>query len=127
MNELRVIIAGGRDFNNYDLLKYKANQIIGDLLKDDTKIIMISGAAKGADKLGEIFAMEYGYNQMLFPAYWDELGRSAGPERNRRMAEYASEGDIGVLIAFWNGESPGTRNMIKEAKKHGLITHVIKY
>ena len=44
------------------------------------------------------------------------------------MAQIASEEDCyGVLIAFWDGESKGTKHMINLAEKYGLEVHVIKY
>jgi len=38
------------------------------------------------------------------------------------MAEY---GDM--LIAFWDGESKGTKNMIDTSKKLGLLVYVHRY
>ena len=48
--------------------------------------------------------------------------KAAGPIRNRQMAEYAD-----YLIAFWDGESRGTRNMIETMKKLGKHGVVIRY
>ena len=41
------------------------------------------------------------------------------------MAKYASE-TYGILIAFWDGKSRGTKNMIDTAKKHGLEIHIVQ-
>lgn len=122
-NDLRIIIAGGRDFNNYNLL----NSTISNYLKENTNNVeIISGTARGADQLGEQFAIEYGYQIKRFPANWNLYGKSAGPIRNRKMAEYASDGQ-GVLFAFWDGKSRGTKSMINLAKKYGLEVHVVNY
>lgn len=122
-NDLRIIIAGGRDFNNYNLL----NSTISNYLKENTNNVeIISGAARGADQLGEQFAIEYGYQIKRFSANWNLYGKSAGPIRNRKMAEYASDGQ-GVLFAFWDGKSRGTKSMINLAKKYGLEVHVVNY
>lgn len=51
----------------------------------------------------------------IFPADWDKYGRRAGPIRNREMAEYAD-----ALLAYWDGKSRGTKNMIEEARARGL-------
>lgn len=58
MKELRVIIAGSRDFNNYELLKKSVIEIIEKktMFPDLTRIV--SGGARGADILGERFANE---------------------------------------------------------------------
>ena len=57
--EFKVIIAGGRDFNNYELLKAKCDYYLSNL--DEADVVIVSGAARGADKLGEQYAKERGY------------------------------------------------------------------
>lgn len=133
MKELRIIIAGGRDFKDYNLLSNTIMQYLEDV--DDTGIVsnpkqvkFISGTARGADSLGEQFAYTWGYDVVRFPADWDTHGKSAGYRRNAEMAIYASEnGNDGVLIAFWDGRSRGTKHMIDLAKRYGLDVHVINY
>ena len=56
-----------------------------------------------------------------FPADWENLGRGAGYVRNVQMAFYAD-----ALIAFWDGESRGTKHMIDIAKEKGLMVRVIQ-
>lgn len=121
----RIIIAGSRDFNDYILMASVVSDIINiKNIKDDIEIV--SGHAKGADALGERFANDRGYHLKIFPADWIKYKRSAGPIRNKQMAEYAAESERGILIAFPMGESRGTRNMIEEAKKLELEVHVIE-
>ena len=117
----RIIIAGGRNFNDYSLLKEKVNNIISDKRKTH-QIYIVSGKARGADSLGEKYANENGLNIMEFPADWDKHGRSAGYKRNVEMAENAD-----ALIAFWDGESRGTKHMIDIAKEKNLLTRIIRY
>lgn len=114
----KIIIAGGRDFNDYELLLNS----VWPILKGNTNIEIVSGCASGADKLGEKFAESFGLPISKFPADWNKHGRSAGPIRNKKMAEYANE-----LIAFWDGKSKGTKNMIETANKMGLIVNTIIY
>jgi len=59
-------------------------------------------------------------------ADWDKYGKSAGYKRNEEMAIYSKE-DNGVLIAFWDEVSKGTKHMIDLANKHGLKVFVVKY
>lgn len=131
MKELRIIIAGGRDFDDFSLLMNKCIEIICEEAKEDNsieKIRIVSGAARGADKLGEQYAQIAHYEVSKFPADWDRYGKSAGYRRNVEMAKFASEeGNKGVLIAFWDGESRGTKNMIDLAKRYGLKVHVVNY
>lgn len=117
----RIIIAGGRDFNDYNLLKKKVNNLISEKRKTH-QIYIVSGKARGADSLGEKYANENGLNIMEFPADWDKHGKSAGYKRNLEMAENAD-----ALIAFWDGESRGTKHMIDIAKEKNLLTRIIRY
>lgn len=114
----RVIIAGGRDFDDFRLLC----KVCMHMLQNKTNVEIVSGTANGADKLGEKFAEYMGYPIKRFPANWDEFGKAAGHIRNKEMAEY---GD--ALIAFWDGESKGTGGMIGEAEKRNLKVKVQKY
>ena len=88
---MKVIIAGGRDFDNYQLLKEKCNFYLSKV-KDVT---IISGKARGADTLGELYAKEMRYELILMPADWNTYGKSAGYKRNLDMAEIAD-----ALIVF---------------------------
>lgn len=118
----RVIIAGTRDFNDYDLLKSYCDYMLSQKAKSGEEIVILSGGASGADALGEQYAKERGYNLLHFPAQWEKYGRQAGPMRNREMANNAD-----ALIAYWDGKSRGTKNMIEEAKKRGLMVAVKNY
>lgn len=132
MKKVRIIVAGGRDFANYNLLFNSLMNVLTDLeevntVENKSQIEFISGTCRGADVLGEQFAYNFGYSVKRFPAKWDELGKRAGYVRNYDMAKYASGADIGILVAFWDGISKGTRNMIDIAKRYGLGVKVVKY
>jgi predicted Rossmann fold nucleotide-binding protein DprA/Smf involved in DNA uptake len=114
----RVIIAGGRDFCDYvKLVKY-----CDFYLKNKSGIEIVSGNANGADKLGEKYAIERNFSVKSFPADWTKFGKSAGFLRNKQMAEYSD-----ALIAFWNGNSSGTKHMINLATEFGLMVRVVNY
>ena len=119
--DFRVIIAGGRDFNDYPLLKAKCDKILAS--KSQThNIVVITGAARGADCLGEQYAREKGYTIDSRPADWNAHGKSAGFIRNVQMANSAN-----ALIAFWDGQSKGTKHMIDTAINKGLEVRTIIY
>ena len=116
---MKVIIAGSRNFINYHELKKECNQF----LLDKKNIEIVSGDHyKGADKLGVQYANEKGFNIVRFPAEWNKFGKAAGPIRNKEMAIFAD-----ALIAFWDGKSRGTKNMIQLAKQNGLLLKVILF
>lgn len=120
MKELRVIIAGKRDFNDFNRLCKYCDNILKVYKESFDQITIISGNALGTDRMGEEYAKLRGYNLMVFPAEWFKYGRRAGIIRNAQMADYAtSDNKEGILIAFWNGISKGTGNMIEQAQsKH---------
>lgn len=116
----RVIIAGTRTFNNYEKLKLDCNKLLSEKILNNEEIIIISGCANGADKLGEKYAKENGFKINKYPADWN-LGKQAGYLRNVEMADNAD-----ALIAFWDSKSKGTQHMIAIAKNRNLLIRVIK-
>jgi len=120
---MRVIIAGGRDFNDYERLckiMKKAQQ------KIDIECI-VCGKARGADSLGEKWALENAVRVEYFIPDWGLLGKKAGFVRNSQMKDYANENGDGCLIAFWDEVSKGTKSMIKLAEYVGMLVKVYKY
>ena len=83
---------------------------------------IISGTARGADRLGERYAKEFGIELSKKPADWDKYSKAAGYIRNTEMAKEAD-----ALIAFWDGNSRGTMRMIKIAKGKNLKIKVVNY
>lgn len=115
----KVIIAGGRDFNNYDGLTASLDFLFQNI---NDEIEIVCGMSRGADRLGERYAKEHGYRIRYMPADWDSYGKSAGYKRNMQMAEYAD-----ALVAFWDGKSPGTKHMIKTAQEKNLDVRIKRY
>jgi predicted Rossmann fold nucleotide-binding protein DprA/Smf involved in DNA uptake len=117
----RVIVAGGRKFNDYALLRGELNRLLANkFITHD--IAIVSGKAKGADTLGERYAKEYEFPIHEYPANWDLHGNGAGPIRNRLMSVNAD-----ACVVFWDGESRGSLNMRDTALARGLPTRVIRY
>jgi hypothetical protein len=114
---VRVIVAGGRDFADAELLNSVLCEMYGD--KD---IEVVCGDASGADTLGKKWAEKNGKAVKSFPADWRKYGKKAGPIRNRQMAEYGTH-----LVAFWDGVSRGTGGMINVASELGLDVTVVHY
>lgn len=110
---LRVIIAGGRDIHDYNLITEAIEECQFPIAT------VVSGGAKGVDALGEKYAIETNKTLHIYEADWERHGRAAGPIRNRKMAENAD-----ALIAIWDGKSRGTKNMIETATKLGLLVYV---
>jgi hypothetical protein len=114
---VRCIIAGCRWFEDYDRAADKLDGLFMHNFPDE----VVCGMGRGADLLGKQWAEEKGVAVKKFPADWDKLGRGAGPKRNQQMADYATH-----LVAFWDGKSVGTKDMIDRAKAKGLSVRVVR-
>lgn len=114
---LVVLVCGGRDFNDNELVR----RTLAHLLNyDDVEIIQ--GGARGADRLGKMFAEDHSLRGKTFEADWDQYGRRAGPIRNHEMLNYLltrrEQGDKVCVIAFPGGK--GTDFMSEIADKAGI-------
>lgn len=103
---MKVVIAGSRTITSKKALN-DAIQASGYNITE-----VVSGKAFGVDTLGENWAIQNNVSIKQMPAQWNQHGRAAGPIRNRQMAEYSD-----AAIILWDGESPGTKNMIKEMQR----------
>ena len=116
----KLIVAGGRDFDDYGLLEFHTINYLTSRDLTFEKITIISGGAIGADKLGEKFADKFDLDLERFIPDWT-VGKQGGAIRNAEMAKHADG-----LIAFYNG-SNGTANMIQTARRKKLDVEVIRY
>ena len=116
LNVCKVIVAGGRDFENYEYMLEKLDELfLKSSIFKSQKIKIISGMAKGTDTLAVRYADERKLTKIMFPANWKEHPRMAGILRNEDMLTIATH-----LVAFWNGFSSGTKHMIEIARKKGI-------
>ena len=115
---LKVIVAGGRDFNDYNLLSEKLHK----LFEKQANVLIISGMANGADSLAVKYAEDNKLRVSEFPAQWLKHGNASGFRRNVEMARFAD-----ACVCFWNGKSVGTKHMIDTAKRMNLKLRVIIY
>ena len=109
----RVAVAGCRYYENYDEAKEYIDFCISEIRKKYT-LIFVSGGCRGADSLGERYAAENGFETEIYPAAWEKHGRSAGPKRNKKIAEISD-----YIICFWDGKSRGTKSLLCFAQKAG--------
>jgi len=112
----RVIVAGSRTVDDYQRLADNLDRILSQL----RNVEIVSGGARGADALGERYAIERGLKLRRMPALWEIFQKLSGPIRNARMSWYGTH-----LAAFWDGESSGTRNMIETGRLDGLRSRVL--
>lgn len=113
-----IMIVGTRTYEDYKAFKKKVDEWLNYNVNLNEDIIeIVSGGARGVDSLAERLANEENFLKKIFPADWNQYGKSAGPIRNRQMVEYIKEKD-GVCLIFWDGQSRGTKNDIDLCKEY---------
>jgi hypothetical protein len=113
---MKIVIAGSRTINDYKLLIEALKNFPYEITE------VVCGCAVGVDTLGETWATANNIKIKKMPANWNEYGKAAGVIRNRQMAEYA---DAGLIL--WDGDSPGSKNMVQELNKLNKIAIVKIY
>ena len=125
--KLRIIICGGRHFDDYRTLEVVVNKKLEEDGILPTEVEIVSGHCQGADVLGERYAKEYGCSLRVYPADWTKYGRAAGPNRNKQMVDYIVPFENRLVIAFVNENTHGTKNTISQAKKLSIPVIEIPY
>lgn len=113
---VRIIVCGSREWKDRDAI----DRELGELYqKHRSDLVIVHGACpKGADRLAESWCKAVGVTQERYPAEWHKHGRAAGPIRNLEMAQ--SEPKPELCLAFWDGASAGTKDMIRTAAREGI-------
>lgn len=110
---MRVAIVGSRNYPRpMDVVVYVRE------LPADT--VVVSGGAAGVDSWAVEAARYRGLETLTLLAQWSRHGRAAGMIRNQEIVNAADR-----LVAFWNGESPGTADSIAKARARGIQVEVI--
>lgn len=134
--DIALVVAGSREYNDYEQFKDQLEQYLIEHFPRETVIFISGKAKKGPDDMIIRWCRENGRAWTEFPADWDDisapgafvksnrLGKRynarAGHLRNAKMAEAGTH-----ALCFWDCSSPGTKNMIDEAEKHGIVPKVI--
>jgi hypothetical protein len=110
---MRVLVCGGRNFNDYVTIYDEMD----DIHEDRGPIThVIVGGAPGADYWSEAWAYHRGIPFTVFKADWAKHGKAAGPIRNQQMID---QGKPDIVVAFKGGR--GTADMIRRAEAAGLL------
>jgi len=110
-----VVVCGSRSWSDREAVKK-----ILEVLPDDTMLIH-GRCPKGADRIAHEYGTFRGWKIRPYPADWNTLGKKAGFVRNEQMLNVGPD----LVIAFWDGESRGTKHMIDGARKRKLRLLVI--
>jgi len=117
-----VMVCGGRTFDDEDTLFSVLDGLANVFPVDPFDMTIIQGAARGADSMAREYAHCRGLDTREFPAEWEKYGKSAGYRRNADMVNRAD-----VVVAFWDGESKGTKHSIDLALSQGKHLLVVNY
>lgn len=104
---MRVLVCGGRDFDDFNSVNEELTYIAGDVGID----LIMHGGATGADRLAGEWADLTNTAKMIFPANWGKYRKAAGPLRNQQMLD---DGKPDLVVAFPGGA--GTADMVRRAK-----------
>lgn len=116
MSQYFLGVVGGRDFKDYKLME----TTLDGFIQSGIDYVIVSGGAKGADKLAEKYAEKKGYDMIIYTPKWSQ-GKMAGPLRNQKIVDKSDE-----IVAFWDGKTPGTKSTIQIARKCEKPVHIVK-
>lgn len=117
---MKVAIVGTRTFDDYKLFRRIVNHIL--CLLNPTVEAFISGGASGADAMAERFANDYNTPIIIYKADWNQYGKAAGAIRNRKIIQ-----ECDICIAFWDGESRGTKMDIDLCETFHKPCYIVSY
>lgn len=117
-----IVVCGSRDFTDYNKLATELNKLVAEVGGD---VRLVSGGARGADKMAETYARLNGLEIKVFIPDWEGQGKRAGLIRNDMMLDYAQKYGRPRVVAFWDGESGGTKYTIERAKALNIPTTII--
>lgn len=120
MNEFRVLVCGGREYDNRERLRRTLDAALKAAQSAGKVAVIIHGNARGADLLADQYARERSLKVLSFPADWNLHGRRAGPIRNIKML---TESQPHVIIAFKGGN--GTAHMVRIGKEAGVPVYEV--
>lgn len=114
---MKLIIAGSRSFSDHYFYLF-----IDLYMKEVGEVpqCVICGEASGIDALGKKWAIDNNIPVNSMPADWAQYGNAAGPIRNAQMAKEGTH-----LLLLWDGKSKGSKNMLSQAEKNGIIIYEI--
>lgn len=123
----RLVVCGGRKYEEWETFVRKMDRLVS-LMK--FPIVIHGDCPTGVDEMTTEWAELRRHTHRRHYALWEVHGNAAGPIRNRKMAQDAIDPIRGAAgawcVAFHNGRSDGTADMIEQARKCGLRVRVIR-
>ena len=111
-----VLVSGKRDFTDYIVFRCILDKSLASI---NDNIIIVEGGARGTDALAKQYASERHYEFIEFPADGDKYCRAAGIIRNDEMVNFIKDKTCKAFF-FWDGQSRGTGDCLRRAKRAGI-------
>lgn len=129
MNDVTILVAGGRDFCDYEYMEKELDKLLRKYVEDGCKIKIIEGEAEGAEKLAKIYGTTHNFEILPFSSRWDVYKFKALSVRNSEMLHALTDNEDDKLAAlFWDGKSDGTFNILKMLRQYdSILLNVFKY
>lgn len=114
---MKIAVVGSREFKYPSFISDKMINLFGGTYN----LTFISGGALGVDSIAEKCVDDFNetfhanITKVIYKPNWEKYGKKAGFLRNQQIVDEAEK-----LIAFWDGESKGTKNSIDLAIKKGI-------
>ncbi len=123
---MKLAIIGSRTFEDYELLDGTIELHLSEQVSFDHREYhfneVISGGARGADRLGARWAKEHGVKLTELLPDWDRYGKSAGFKRNEDIVAAAD-----FVLCCWDGLSRGSGNSLSIAKRLKKPTLIVYF
>lgn len=118
--DIKLAVVGSRTFADQNKCWEILDHIRGHFGYNYVEIV--SGDARGADTFGEAYADYHKIPKKIFPPEWKKYGPRAGYLRNIDIVQ-----NCDVCVAFWDGESGGTRHDLELCKQYGKRCFVYNF
>lgn len=116
VNHLKTIIAGSRSVKDYATIE---RGMLSCPFRHDISVVLC-GMCEGPDLLGKQWADIHRIPVKKYEPDWTQ-GAYMGMIRNHAMGDAAD-----ALVAFWDGKSKGTLDMIEYMRNMMKIVHVVR-
>lgn len=124
--KLKVLVTGSTGWprDQISIIAEALEKVRQEAAAAGRRVLLVHGAAIGADKYADTIAQGYGWEIRGYRAPWEMLGAAAGPDRNRTLwnAEHQPPEDpVDLVLAFPTLGSKGTWDMLDLALMAGVV------
>ena len=120
-NKANIAIIGSRNFTDFAKLETEMENALKEWNLTTSNINrIVSGGARGADTLADMYAKKHNLVMTTYIPDWKAFGKAAGVMRNTDIIN-----DSDYVVAFPSRQGRGTQDSIRKAQKK-LLTEKVK-